>query len=464
MNTVRKFFSLLVLLGVAAYALSQSDGVFAFQTAVVDAHGMKKSNSLVHVRISIMMSSAEGELIYAEHSSAMSDSNGWINVMVGEGVPLRGDFKKIDWSRGPYFMRCDIDPDGGNDYKMGAAQQLLNVPSSTAGKKHSEASAVRNALNIKESVDGMSREEIRLYVDSLMNSYFNAMAAQEKTSNDGEAGKAIPQMPLEPASVNGVLPGRFSVSSTSSVHFSQGNLRYSEVGRHQVMDGSTRQGTWSFMPRQYESPTSDTVWTEYFMWGNTGSQGYDFSGREGYDFGLFNAIVNGGNRAGQWRMLTAEEWNYMRNERNEAKHKIALATVVGCRGVVLLPDDWRLPEECVFVSGSAVGFATNTYNAYLWSLMEQAGAVFLPAAGSMNSGRVYSKGRYGSYWTSTMVDAHSSYSFDFEEAGYQTIGNHSSLGLSVRLVRDVHEDEMMQSVQETEAEKDNVIDKKTNIY
>ena len=460
MNKISCFFTLLLLSLFGAFtANAQNADVFSYQTSVHDASGNVVANRLVHVRVSIMSRSAEGVLVYAEHSSAMADAAGWITVLVGDGVAIKGSFADIDWSRGPYFIRCDIDPDGGSNYKVGTTQQLLSVPYAlySAGGDYNnltnrpdikaEVRSVLQERGGKIVVEGMSREEVRRYVDSLMNDYLDrAVISRSNSRSDSredvsfdhqsQQDKSQQDLQLAPAAINGLLPGEFSVSATTKVRFSQGNLRYSDKGRHAVLDGGTRQGTWSLMPLQYESPKSDTVWQEYLMWGNTGSMGYEFSGKEGYDFGLYNAIINGGNKPGVWRMLTAKEWDYLRNDRLNAAKKIALATVAGHKGIVLLPDDWYLPEECVFAAGSLFGYATNAYTDYQWKLMEQAGAVFLPAAGSMTGGSVYSRGTYGSYWSSTLVDSRRAYSFDFDDTGMRTIGNQSSLGLSVRLVQD----------------------------
>jgi hypothetical protein len=42
--------------------------------------------------------------------------------------PLHGSFADIDWANGPYFLKTDIDLNGGNDYSITSVQQLLSVP------------------------------------------------------------------------------------------------------------------------------------------------------------------------------------------------------------------------------------------------------------------------------------------------------------------------------------------------
>lgn len=68
------------------------------------------------------------------------------------------------------------------------------------------------------------------------------------------------------------------------------------------------------------------------------------------------------------------------------------ATIPNIHGYVLLPDEWELPEGMSFVP-RANDWKTNTYTISQWRVMEQAGAVFLPATGERGgtSGRICGK-------------------------------------------------------------------------
>lgn len=119
---------------------------------------------------------------------------------------------------------------------------------------------------------------------------------------------------------DGVLPGAFSVSATKKVNFSQGNLQY---------QASTK--TWRFAENQYDmigaanSNISSTYngWIDLFGWGTSGynnkypymtsttnadyGDGNNDIAGTNYDWGVYNAISNGGNAKGLWRTLTTAE-------------------------------------------------------------------------------------------------------------------------------------------------------------
>ncbi len=230
-------------------------------------------------------------------------------------------------------------------------------------------------------------------------------------------------------SVDGALPGAFSVSATQQVHFSQGNLQY---------QASTN--TWRFAEHQYDyvgsanSNISSTYsgWIDLFGWGTSGwnsgancyhpwsisttnsdyypggsnSNGLTGANAEA-DWAWHNAISNGGNATHQWRTLTSAEWDYLLNTRADAASKRGTGNIDGVGGLIILPDNWALPSGCPQFNP---GFASRdwdwTHNSYTlaqWAQMEATGAVFLPAAGYRSGTSVYNDTRYVGhhYWSST---------------------------------------------------------------
>ena len=189
--------------------------------------------------------------------------------------------------------------------------------------------------------------------------------------------------------INTVNP-EFSVSPLRTIGFSTGNLQYSASGSHATLD-STAPGSWRFAPNQYDtvgvainSTISDTTtaWIDLFGWGTSGhnghhpylnttnrpsyDMGYNSLAATNYDWGTFNAILNGGNQPGQWFTLTREEWEYILFNRDGAAYKRGFATVCGVPGVLLLPDSWSNPMGTSFITGYGNGYATNVYNSYQW--------------------------------------------------------------------------------------------------
>jgi hypothetical protein len=240
--------------------------------------------------------------------------------------------------------------------------------------------------------------------------------------------------------------GVFSIGDVKKVTFSQGNLQYKASA-----------DTYRFAENQYDYISeadnkrigiNSTLWIDHFGWG-TGDRPYLYATNDDnyskfVDWGI-NPIWNGGNEPGQWRTLTGDEWNYLlTNTKNRPERLRSRATVEGVPGFIILPDEWVKPDDINISTGNPQ-YTSNNYNAEQWSKLEQAGAVFLPAAGysKMNASSTsipfdkYLKNGY--YWTaSESTTAGYGRFFLFENTGwipgYGSYNKH--FGMCVRLVKD----------------------------
>ena len=282
----------------------------------------------------------------------------------------------------------------------------------------------------------------------------------------------------------GALPYGFSVSPTKRVLFSKGNLQYNAaLGTHQCADGKTLQGTWRFAEHQWDyvgDAIEGTVyendikcnnelisstyngWIDLFGWGtsgwNSGANNYQpwsySDNNEDYyvgggsnhdlindyayaDWGVYNAISNGGNSANSWRTLTNEEWDYLLFSRLNAYNFRGQATVNEVHGYVLLPDNWIAPLGLNF-SMSPNNWTTNVYSNSNWEIMEKAGAIFLPAP--CGRGRnVYFDciGENGSYRTASCNGENRTSYFRFYSDDAFLHHHDLYYGFCVRLAQDV---------------------------
>ena len=274
----------------------------------------------------------------------------------------------------------------------------------------------------------------------------------EKSDVNGGGEEGVAETVFE----GGVLPGRFSVGEGVTVQFSQGNLQY---------QAST--GSWRFAEHQYDTvgvlngrlSSSYEGWIDMFGFGTSGWESgavcyapYSSSGNYAdyyvggavgngltgdyarADWGVRNAITNGGGVAGVWRTLTAGEWKYLLTGRAQAGDLCSIGVVNSVKGLLLLPDDWE--EGDVVFSGGASSWSENSYGAADWVALHNAGAVFLPAAGVRGGNVVQNVGNMGCYWSSTAVDEYCASAVLFGADGVD--GEYRGVrfyGRSVRLVK-----------------------------
>ncbi len=272
----------------------------------------------------------------------------------------------------------------------------------------------------------------------------------------------------------GAIDGKFTINSDGDqVYFSQGNLQYI---------GSAATPYWKFADNQWDvlgtttgqNSSDQNVDRDLFGWGTSGwnngnmyyqpydtesfwdsETGYGYGPTDGTnynydltgdyanaDWGVYNAISNGGNTPNQWRTLTYSEWSYVINDRSTPSGiRYAKGIVNGVQGFLLLPDDWSASVYALnYTNRDDAPYTTNEITAEGWATMESAGAVFLPAAGYRPGTSVYNVGLYGNYWSSSLypyTPDHARY-FNFNAGNAGMDGYNRYNGYSVRLVRDVN--------------------------
>ena len=205
-----------------------------------------------------------------------------------------------------------------------------------------------------------------------------------------------------PAPESKDLTGRFSVAADKQVIFSQGNLQY-----------LCSKSRWQFAGNQYDmvgEGNANIALTykgliDLFGWG-TGNNPTENS-KQNSSYGSFtdwttNTIVNGGDET--WLTLSADEWDYLLNSRPNSASKQGQAVVNDVKGYILLPDNWTCPAGISF-SAIPNNYTTNIYTLDQWTQMEDAGAVFLPAAGSRYGTDINAiEAGNGYYWTGDLAE------------------------------------------------------------
>ncbi len=250
----------------------------------------------------------------------------------------------------------------------------------------------------------------------------------------------------------GAINGKFTINSNGDkVYFSRGNLQFNAVGAHAVAPYGSQQGTWRFATNQYDYIGSANCnisslydgWIDLYGWGTSGwpcgnwyYQPWDYDNTDGSyygptspwgpyayynltgdcvysDWGVYNAISNGGNQCRCWRTLLKEEWIYITQTRNTdsgiryAKAQIIISNNEIVNGLILLPDDWDTTYYTLLNTDRSnmdygANYSDNVITLSQWENDFQIhGAIFLPAAGSRNGTVVHDSNNRGYYWSAS---------------------------------------------------------------
>jgi hypothetical protein len=128
---MKKIFTILVLIAMAASLAGQSPEKMSYQAVIRNSNGALIINSNVKIRVQILQTSEFGAPFYDETHTVTTNENGLATIEIGGGTVEPGSahvFADINWSLGPYFLKTLIDPSGGTTFSITGTTQLLSVP------------------------------------------------------------------------------------------------------------------------------------------------------------------------------------------------------------------------------------------------------------------------------------------------------------------------------------------------
>jgi hypothetical protein len=107
-----------------SFLYAQTPQKITYQAVIRNSAGQLILNQNVGIRISIIKDTPSGTDVYSEVQVASTNSNGLLSIEFGGNT----GFDAIDWSSGIYFLKTEIDPDGGTNYSITGISQILSVP------------------------------------------------------------------------------------------------------------------------------------------------------------------------------------------------------------------------------------------------------------------------------------------------------------------------------------------------
>ena len=332
--------------------------------------------------------------------------------------------------------------------------------------------------------DGLGLGIYIIFKEQLMENTTYFVKAYATNTQGTSYGEELPFYPSE----QGAPLHPYTVGPGKQVIFARGNLQY---------QAST--DTWRFAPNQYETIDEDNLnigpnyngWIDLFGWGTSGYNNKypymvsptdadygdpdcDSCGLIGteYDWGYHNAISNGGNQPGIWRIFTEEEFFYLMHYTvhwaewfphiQSPSCPVTRAYTIqinGKSGLLMKPDDWVPYEGWDDLYYLFIHPPQHSITLAEWTKMTYHGVLFLPATGYRyrNHGQlayvdddddVNGHFRY-SYWTGNTIVQYSEtgcyyegesliiWEDDYDELPSYEIPHHRfSDGMAVRLVRD----------------------------
>jgi len=124
MKALRCFLSIGLVCSITLSLFAQVADKLSYQAVIRNASGNVVSEKTVSFRVTILQGSATGASVYTQSQKPVTNVSGLITIEIGGDV----SFSQIDWGAGPYFIKTEVDLNGGTNYSISGVSQLLSVP------------------------------------------------------------------------------------------------------------------------------------------------------------------------------------------------------------------------------------------------------------------------------------------------------------------------------------------------
>jgi len=165
---------------------AQAPRAFKYQAIARDEGGNILSSWDIGLRISVIQSDTNEKEMYVETHHVKSNFYGLINLVIGEGRLEKGDFEDIIWGENRYFIKLEMDINGGMNYKEVGISQLYAVPyalyAEQAGQLSSRSIVDKQQPSLKRTFSNVSNNR------SIPNCLLSADGNSFLSANSGNVG------------------------------------------------------------------------------------------------------------------------------------------------------------------------------------------------------------------------------------------------------------------------------------
>lgn len=217
-----------------------------YQSILRDANGKPLSQQSIAIRFSILQGGATGRVIFSEEHRTATNAFGLTNVLIGYGFPIQSRLNQVDWSQGPYYLKTEIDPNGGSVYELTSVSPLISVPYAFYAEKTNlkAGSGIELKDNILRAFDSSAQNELQvLDLTGLTLSLSKGGGSVTLPTGADQWGTQVVQTASR-LTGNGTLnlPLDIQLESIESQHIRNGSLEKEDLAAGVVKDYLAGQG------------------------------------------------------------------------------------------------------------------------------------------------------------------------------------------------------------------------------
>jgi len=143
--------SAFLLFFLMAFFLNAKDA-FNYQAVTRNSDGKVVPSSNVSVQLTISTDILSQNMVYQENHNTLTNDFGMINLKIGLGQVVSGNFDAINWGSGLFYIQVGYDFSGGNNFEVIGSTQLLYVPYALYAKKTGELDFVNMSDSVFDNI------------------------------------------------------------------------------------------------------------------------------------------------------------------------------------------------------------------------------------------------------------------------------------------------------------------------
>lgn len=242
---MKKFVLFFVLLILATITFAQAPQAFNYQAVVRDAGGNLLENQAVVIKISLMQGSATGQEVYAETHATTTNQFGQVDLKIGTGTVLTGQFDTIPWNTGNYYSKLAVDITGGTNYQVMGTTQMLSVPYALYAEEGSGWEKTNEGIEFQNGMIQVGTDDSNSFLD--LNGGFNFSDICKISSDDELAIKNQIVHRLKDSlyfygyarglEVNSILYENSTIGSSTNMRYNTGVFGSSDI--HGIIYGNS---------------------------------------------------------------------------------------------------------------------------------------------------------------------------------------------------------------------------------
>ncbi|RMG77922.1 MAG: hypothetical protein D6714_19055 [Bacteroidetes bacterium] len=242
--------------------MAQVPQAICYQAAAKDPTGADLVSQMIQVRVSIIKNTINGVPEWQETHLVSTDAFGMFTINIGEGTYVAGNqtnFSDIEWGTGTFWLRVEIDPNGGQNFLLMGTSQILSVPYALYADGANRAVNAEHAQNADEAANAQNAT----FADGAGTADTAIVALATVGDNDGDPTNEIQTLSIQNGSIELINPDGSSTGSLALPDPSPTNeiqaLVYQNDTLKLVGPSGNSTGPGVFMPEDFDTDPQNEI-------------------------------------------------------------------------------------------------------------------------------------------------------------------------------------------------------------